>query len=378
MDAALRAAGLASGAAPPLVTLLVTLLLGVAIGYVAFAQKFAALSRRGLRRRGGFVYTPAGSGAEGFADGARADAQFNCPEGLAPLPDGSVIVADMGNACIRLIAAGADVVSTLAGKGGEEGFADGPAAAARFYLPCGVVVGADGAIFVADSGNHRVRRIKDGAVTTVAGCRTRGGADGVGAAASFNGPSSLALGPGGVLYVTEGGGHRVRMISPAGNVTTLAGSGKSGFADGRAAAARFNGPTGIAVDAAGVVFVADQYNNRIRRITNGVVDTLAGGSVWGFADGVGAAAQFRFPRGLVLDPATGHLLVADFVNNRIRAVNPRSGAVSTLAGSGAEGADDGDAAAASFTRPSGVAVDAQSGVLVADSFNHLVRRIARS
>ena len=325
------------------------------------------------------VSTLAGNGARGFADGARAAAQFNEPHALAPLPDGSVVVADTENHCIRLIAAGGGAVSTLAGKGGEEGFADGPAAAARFNRPYGVVVGADGAIFVADCGNHRVRRIKDGAVTTFAGSGKEGGADGIGAAASFNYPQGLALGPGGVLYVTEYWGHRVRMISPAGAVTTLAGSGMgtSGFADGRGATARFNPPTGIAVDAAGVVFVADRSNHRIRRITNGVVDTLAGSGAKGFADGVGAAAQFNYPHGLTLDPATGHLLVADRGNHRIRAVDPRSGAVSTLAGSGAREDDDGDAAAASFNCPWGVAVDAQGGILVADYRNHRVRRIAR-
>ena len=323
------------------------------------------------------VSTLAGNGARGFADGARAAAQFNEPYALAPLPGGSVVVADTENHCIRLIAAGGGAVSTLAGKGGEKGFADGPAAAARFNRPHGVVVGADGVIFVADRCNHRVRRIKDGAVTTFAGSGENGGADGVGAAASFNYPQGLALGPGGVLYVTEYWGNRVRMISPAGAVTTLAGGGEEGFADGRGAAARFNYPTGITVDAAGIVFVADEGNHRIRRITNGVVDTLAGSGEEGFADGAGAAAQFNCPDGLALDPATGHLLVADHYNNRIRAVDPRSGAVSTLAGSGAVGADDGDAAAASFKYPKGVAVDAQGGILVADTWNHRVRRIAR-
>ena len=330
------------------------------------------------------VSTLAGSSIVGFADGASVAARFNSPSALAPLPDGSVIVVDTYNHCVRLIAAGGGAVSTLTGKGGKEGFADGPARAARFNRPHGVVVGADGAIFVADSGNNRVRRIKDGAVTTFAGSGEKGGANGVGAAASFQSPYGLALSPGGVLYVTEEEGHCVRMISPAGAVTTLAGGGVSGFADGRGAAARFNQPTGIAVDATGVVFVADCNNNRIRRITNGVVDTLAGSgemglfSKAGFADGAGAAAQFNSPSDLALDPATGHLLVADSGNHRIRAVDPRSGSVSTLAGSGAQGAADGDAAAASFYRPRGVAVDAQGGILVADSCNHRVRRIARS
>ena len=353
--------------APPLATLLVTLLLAVAIGYFAFV----ALPRRGqaadpslapsLAALNWVVSTLAGTGVQGFENGACADAQFKMPYALAPLPDGSVVVVDTWNDCIRLVSGGA--VTTLAGIDGKTGFVDGPAAAARFNHPRGVVVGADSAIFVADMYNHRIRRIKDGAVTTFAGSGEEGGVDGVGASASFSFPSGLALGPGGVLFVTEHRGHRVRKISPAGAVTTLAGG--------------FNGPSGIAVDASGVVFIADQDNHIIRRITNGAIDTLAGNGAEGFADGVGAAAQFNHPDGLVLDRATGNLLVADW-GNRIRAINPRSGAVSTLAGSGDLGSANGNKAAASFNLPRGVAVDAQGGILVADTGNHCVRRIERT
>ena len=374
MDSAARVAGSFAGvAAQPLVALLlVTLLLGVAIGYTAVSllNLPPRRAKAAAEAAAAAVITLAGSGTAGFADGTRAAVRFNQPRALAPLPGGSVVVADTDNHCIRLIAAGGGSASTLAGKGGERGFADGSAAEARFNYPCGVIAGADGAVFVADTDNHRVRRIKDGAVTTFAGSGKLGGADGIGAAASFNGPSSLALGPGGVLYVTEYFGHRVRMISPAGAVTTLAGNGEFGYADGRGAAACFRGPTGIAVDAAGVVFVADHFNSRIRRITNGVVDTLEG-------KGDGAAAHYYLPGGLALDPATGHLLVASRGNHRISTIDPRSGVVAMLAGSGSEGSSDGDAAAASFNRPCGIAFDAQGGILVADADNHRVRRIVR-
>ena len=342
----------------------------------ADAERAAAAAK--AASNGWVVSTLAGSGAKGFADGARAVAQFNKPFALAPLPDGSVVVADTDNHCIRLIAASGCSVSMLAGEGGEKGFADGAGAAARFCSPRGVVVGVDGAIFVADAGNHCIRRIKDGAVTTFAGSGEAGGADGVGAAASFCGPYGLALGPGGVLYVTEYGGHRVRVISPAGAVTMLAGGGGSGFTDGRGAAARFRGPAGIAIDAAGVVFVADLGNHRIRRIMNGTVETFAGSGEKGFAEGAGAVAQFFYPCGLAVDPATGNLLVSDTSNHRIRAVDSHSGAVSTLAGSGAKGSADGNVAAASFSRPEGVAVDAQGVILVSDTDNNRVRRIARA
>ena len=249
--------------------------------------------------------------------------------GCVLTPDEQSLVFTTGDE-VRRVPVGGGPSVPIAGSFFGSGFADGPAAAAHFRWPQGVVIGEDGAIFVADSGNHRIRRIMGDNVTTFAGSGVAGFADGAGAAASFTYPSGLALGPGGVLYVTEAGGHHVRMISPAGAVTTLAGSRERGFADGRGAAARFDEPTGIAVDAAGVVFVADDGNHCIRRITNGVVDTLAGNVTYGFNDGVGAAARFNHPRGLALDPITGNLLVTDRGNQRIRSVDPRTGTVTTL------------------------------------------------
>ena len=242
-------------------------------------------------------------------------------------------------------------ITTLAGDG-RHGFADGPAATARFSGPRGVVCRSDdGSIFVADTENHRIRRISAaGIVTTFAGSGQLGGADGVGASASFDGPRCLAFGPGGALFVTEGGGNRVRVISPAGAVTTLA----------VPADFRFRSPTGIAVDAAGVVFVADQGNDRILRITDGVVDTIAGGVRSGFADGAGAEARFDCPTGIALDPATGSLVVADQSGHRLRAVDPRTGDVSTLAGTGASTYADGDADEAGLGQPTRVVVDAPS------------------
>jgi DNA-binding beta-propeller fold protein YncE len=256
----------------------------------------------------------------------------NCP-GCALTPDEQSLVFTHGDEVRRATVDGGLSVP-IAGSFFGSGFADGPAAAAQFNWPRGVVIGEDGSVFVADNGNHRIRLIKDDVVTTFAGSGEEGDADGVGAAAQFYYPGGLALGPGGVLYVTDGN-HRIRMISPAGAVTTLAGAvttlaGAAGFADGRGTAARFDQPMGIAVDAAGVVFVADCHNHRIRRITNGVVDTLAGSGAHGFADGVGAAAQFHDPMGLALDPTTGNLLVTDVRNRRIRSVDPRTGTVTTL------------------------------------------------
>ena len=332
------------------------------------------------------VSSCAGSGVPGFADGVLAAAQFNSPRGVAFLPrGGAAVLADMDNHCVRLLAPGAAgcSASTLAGAPGARGFADGPAATALFNQPRGVAAGAAGEVYVADGGNHRVRLIRDGVVTTLAGSGAKGGADGVGGLASFFWPAGLALGAGrdAPLYVTELGGDRVRVITPNGAVTTLAGRGERGFADGPCRDALFNNPRGIAVDAAGVVFVADSGNHRIRRIEHGVVDTLAGGGDYdesGFADGDGAGALFYHPIALALCPVTGLLLVADAHNNRIRAVDPRTGAVTTLAGTGEEGAADGEAAEASLNGPYGLAVDAKGNALVADTYNHRLRRIARA
>ena len=260
----------------------------------------------------------AGVADAGYEDGDHLVARFSNPNGIVVLQDGSVVVADTGNHCIRLIApdngTGRLSVSTLAGRAGQRGFVDGSIVKARLWNPHSVVVSSEGDIVCVDNSNC-IRSIEGYDVYTLAGSREQGEADGIGAAATFNLPSGLAFGPGDVLYVTDFGSDRVRMISPDDNaVTTLA--------------AGFNSPVGIAVDAAGVVFVAEEGNHRIRRITNGVVDTLAGSVVAGLADGVGAAAQFRNLTGLALDPTTGNLLVID--RKRIRSVDPRTGAVTTL------------------------------------------------
>ena len=296
------------------------------------------------------------------------------------LPDGAVAVADLDNHCIRLILASGGGVLTLAGRGGEEGSEDGPGAVARFSNPTSIVVVAEAGdyyLLVADYGNNKIRRISAGGfVTTYAGSGTAGGADGSGSAASFDLPYGLALGPGGVLYVTEWGGDRVRAVSPAAVVSTVAGGGLSGFADGKGAAARFNCPSGIAVDAAGVIFVADSHNHRIRRISNHAVLTLAGSGEradadgGGDPDGTGTEALFNNPRGLAIDPASGNLLVADSGSRRVRSVNPSTRAVTTVAGGSGDGGSDGG-----FVAPIAVAVDGRGSILVVDVGSDLVRRV---
>ncbi|AVR96651.1 NHL repeat-containing protein [Pseudoduganella armeniaca] len=221
-------------------------------------------------------------------------------------------------------------VTPLAGAG-TAGFADGPGAAARFSDPFGVAVDARGTIYIADGGdNNRIRRLgADGTVATFAG-GTEGLRDGNGAAAAFHTPSALALDHLGNLYVADTGNHAIRKIAPDGSVTTLAGNGQPGTADGKGATARFNGPVGVAVDDAGIVYVADTYNDRIRRIApDGSVTTIAGGDRPGDADGHGAAAGFDTPSGIAVTPA-GILFVADTGNHAVRRIDP-DGRVTTVA-----------------------------------------------
>lgn len=221
-------------------------------------------------------------------------------------------------------------VATLAGDG-IPGATDGPAASSRFDDPFGVALDAKGRIFVADAGEtNRIRVIApDGTVSTFAGSK-EGFQDGVGTLAAFHTPSSLAFDHEGNLFVADTGNHAIRKITKDGTVTTVAGDGTPGDADGIGRAARFNGPVGIAVDDTGVVYVADTYNDRIRRIgRDGSVTTIAGGAKPGYAEGVGAAASFDTPSALAVT-TNGTLYVADTGNNAIRRI-AADGTVTTIA-----------------------------------------------
>jgi sugar lactone lactonase YvrE len=176
--------------------------------------------------------------------------------------------------------------------------------------------------------------------------------------------------------VTDRGNHKIRKITAAGVVSTLAGTGANGSADGNGTAASFFFPLGVAVDDSGTVYVADAENDKIRKITAaGVVSTLAGSGASGSADGSGTAASFNFPFGVAVDDR-GNLYVVDAGNDKIRKITP-AGVVSTFAGTGDRGAEDGSAATATFDGPLGIAVDSSGNVLVADEGNQTIRKITR-
>jgi secreted PhoX family phosphatase len=221
--------------------------------------------------------------------------------------------------------------SVFAGEPGVFGSTDGTGRSARLRNPQGLAIDGAGNLYVADTGNQTIRKITpDGVVTTLAGLAGSGGyADGAGSTARFSAPRGIAADSAGNVFVADGT-HTIRAITPAGVVTTVAGlAGSPGSGDGAGAAARFRDPPGIAVDAAGNLYVADQGNHTIRKITAGVVTTLAGSAgAPGYADGIGSAARFKDPEGIAVDTA-GNVYVADRGNNAIRKITP-DGVVSTV------------------------------------------------
>jgi type II secretory pathway pseudopilin PulG len=265
-------------------------------------------------------------------------------------------------------------VSTFAGS--TLGSANGTGTSAQFNNPTGIVLEqSTGNLYVADYGNNLIRKVTPaGVVTTFAGSGVGGSTDATGTAATFSGPGGLAIDSAGNLYVADFFNSKIRKITSAGVVTTLAGSGVGGFADGTGTAAKFYDPWGVAVDSAGNVYVADTYNYRIRKISSsGVVSTLAGSGVMGYADGVGTAAQFNYPAGVAVD-SSGNVYVADQDNNRIRLISP-AGVVTTLAGSGVKASADGVGLNAQFASPHSVSLDGYGNLYVGDEYSHKVRKI---
>ena len=327
-------------------------------------------------------------------DGSGGSARFGYPYGIAVDGDGTVYVADGGpdvyqpqyeNNTIRKITP-AGAVTTLAGRAGTCGFSDGAGVTAEFCDPRGVAVDRSGTLYVADQRNNVIRSITPaGVVTTLAGDAgaQEGSDDGTGSEARFSHPAGVAVDAGGVVYVADASNYTIRNIMPGGVVTTLAGAARIwlGFADDTGAAARFGAALGVAVDSSGVAYVADCDNNTIRKITpNGAVTTLAGSPFpddFGFADGTGSAARFYCPVGIAVDDV-GTVYVTDN-GLLIRKITP-VGVVTTLAGragTDACGFSDGVGVAAEFCDPKGIAVDGSGTLYVADGGNNTIRKITR-
>lgn len=327
------------------------------------------------------VSTFAGSGAPGSQSGSWWSAQLNGPGGLAFNSAGDLVVSDSEGHLLRTVAATTGTVSAFAGDGAS-GLVNGPAAFARFSRPRGVARDALGNIVVADYDNHVIRRISpSGAVTTVAGDGLPGYNEGPAASARFNYPVDVAVDSTGAIYVADEGNHRIRKISPSGTVSSAAGNGSAGLDNGPANSSRFNGPSGLAIDPAGTIYVSDTLNHCIRKIQLGQVTTMAGsvstfaGSGFpGFLDGLGTAAAFDHPMGLVAD-VSGDLFVSDTGNHAIRKVTA-SGLVSTVAGTGVAGFTEGDPLSSQFSSPLDVALDTLGRIYVSDYGNNRIRVIS--
>ena len=276
-----------------------------------------------------------GGSADAYGDGGPATkAELNGPRGLA-YSDGSLYVADYYHSTVRMIDS-SGTITTIAGNGKNDFSGDdGNAISAGLFVPAGIALAPGGALYIADTKNNRIRRVAGGIITTVAGNGKPGfeGDNGPATRAALSEPQAVAVSADGTLYIADTGNNRVRRVDSGGTITTVAGNGEARFSgEGMAAKdSSLNGPTGIAVAAEGTLYVADTGNNRIRKIAGGIISTVAGNGEarYGGDGGQARAASLAAPTGLALG-SDGTLYVADTDNDRIRKVAP-DGVISTLA-----------------------------------------------
>ncbi len=341
----------------------------------------------------GMISSIAGKG-RGYAGdgGAATDANLDSPSGLFVDGSGEIYISDTGNNCVRKVDASGDI-TTVVGSG-PVGFYDGGffgegilATDASLNAPIGVFVGELGDIYVADTKNHRARRVNpSGVITTVAGNGEDGFfSDGVSATeTSLNDLRSVFVDGSGNLYIADTDNHRVRRVDPSGVITTVAGNGNGGFSGDRkpATTARLNAPTGVFVDGSGNLYIVDAGNHRIRKVDarSGVITTVAGSGIGSFSGDGGPAtsAWLNVPTGVFVD-GSGNLHIADAGNSRIRKVDA-SGIITTVAGSGTLGfsGDGGLATEAGLFSPSGIFVDALGSLFIADAGNSRIRKVDAS
>jgi len=336
----------------------------------------------------GIINTFAGSGSIGWAgDGAAATSTtvyLTAPIGITLDSSGNLYIVENGDSRIRKVDT-KGIISTIAGNGTAGFSGDGsPAVKAEMNFPTGIAVDSSGSLYIADFQNLRVRKIdSSGNIATVAGngVLSFSGDGSPALSAQMNTPQGVTVDTAGNLYIADTNNNVVRKVAKNGIIATIAGNGTAGSnGDGSAAtSAQLNGPMGLALDAAGNLYIADSQNARIRKVSSsGAISTVAGNGTPGYGgDGAAAtSAQLNFPTGVTVDSA-GNLFIADFSNNRIRMVSP-GGAIATVAGSGASGysGDGGTAVNARLFTPQGVAVDSSRNLYVADTGNYVVRLVS--
>ncbi|HUI55721.1 MAG TPA: hypothetical protein VLY04_12165 [Bryobacteraceae bacterium] len=322
--------------------------------------------------------TGCSTGSTGDGGSATA-ATLMAPFSVAVDSSGNFYIVENGDSKIRKVDTSGNI-NTIVGTG-TAGFGgdNGPAISGQLNFPTGIALDSGGALYIADSLNRRIRKVSSNNINTIAGngVLSYSGDGGPAIAGQLNTPLGVAADSSGNLYIADTGNNVIRKVAANGTITTFAGNGTAGFGGdgGAAASAQLNGPQAVAVDSNGNVYVSDTQNARVRKISGGVINTVAGNGTPGFGgDGASAtAAELNVPSGLALD-ASGNLYIADFSNNRVRRVSP-GGTITTVAGNGSIGysGDSGSAASAQLTTPSGVAVDSSGNLYIADTGNNAVR-----